>query len=257
MKIRYLVLILLLSTGLSLFAQDESIDSLYRTETYIFPKLPPFPVLFDSIMSRSPQKLKLESVKLEAMYNSELVKKDWMNFISMSSSYNYGKGGVLGTSEATAGTVRTLTSSVTSTYGAGMGFGFSLSALLNYKTRVRLSKIKVDQAQYELDVLKQELKYKLFEQYTQLESNIEAFKANGVLMEMNNAQIIMAEKEFRLARINLAQLISARQSYLGAVTTYETLKRNCRLGLFYFEQLSGMDFRHVNEIKTETQTPEQ
>ncbi len=258
MKIRSLLLIILFFVGFTLFAQDESIDSLYRIETYIFPKLPPFPLLFDSIMSRSPQKLKLQDAKQDALYSAGLTKKDWMNFISMSASFNYGKGGALGSTTTATGLVTSsFSNTVNSTYGGGIGVGFSLGALLNYKTKVRMAKLKVNQSQYELDIYAQELRYKLFEEYLKLESNIEAFKANSILMEMNNAQIILSEKEFRLGRINLQSLIGARQSYIGSVSTYETLKQNCKLGLFYFEQLSGIDFRKDNSVKTEQTPPEQ
>jgi len=254
MKKYCLFFVLFFVSGITLLAQDVSIDSLYRTEEYKFPILPKFAVLFDTIMSRSPQRMKLQESKLDAFYNLGLIKKDWMNYISMSGSFSYGKGGSLGVAKAPDGSMTTsLTNSATSTYGGGVGVGFSLGAILNYKTKVRMAKIKVNQAQYELDIMLQELRFKLFEQYTQLERDMEAFKANSGLMEMNNAQIIISEKEFRLGRINLQQLISARQSYVSAVASYESIKRNCKIGIFYFEQLSGMDFRQYQNPNPNTE----
>ena len=252
MKKYFLVFIIFIVSGITLFGQDVSIDSLYRTEEYKFPILPKFTVLFDTIMSRSPQRMKLQEAKLDAFYNLGLIKRDWMNYISMSGSFSYGKGGSLGVAKAPDGSMTTsLTNSATSTYGGGVGVGFSLGAILNYKTKVRMAKIKVNQAQYELDISLQELRIKLFEQYTQLERDMEAFKATSGLMEMNNAQIVLSEKEFRIGRSNLQQLISARQSYVSAVTAYEAIKRSCKIGIFYFEQLSGMDFRQYQNPSTE------
>jgi len=251
-NVKFFVIMLtwVFSFGNALFAQDESIDSLYRSSNYIFPELPSFKVVFDSVMSRSPQKMRLQETKLEALYNLGIVKKEWMNYISFSTNFSYGKGGALGVTQLpTGGTVSSISNSTTSTYGGGVGLGFTLGAILNYKTKVKMAKIKVTQSQYELDVFAQELRFKLFEQYTQLENDLAAYKANSIVMEMNNAQIRMQEKQFRQNRIDLSQLISARQTYNTAVTTNETLKRSCRVGLHYFEQLSGINFMTYTNTK--------
>ena len=251
MKKLCLLFALIVLSGISIYAQDTSIDSLYRTAEYKFPRIPPFASLFDSIASRSPQKLRLLQSKLDAMYNMGLVKKDWMNYISVSSSFNYGKGVGLGVAQTATGNVSSISNNTTSTYGGGIGMGFTLGAILNYGTKVKMAKIKVNQAQYELDVFLQEFRYKLFEQYTQLENDLEAFKATNLSIEMNNAQIIISEKQYRQGRIKLQELISARQSYDNAVVSFETLKRSCKLGIYYFEQLSGLDFqKYNNQIET-------
>jgi outer membrane protein TolC len=236
--------------GNSLFAQDESIDSLYRSTNYIFPELPSFKVVYDSVMSRSPQKLKLQETKLEALYSLGIVKKEWMNYLSLNTNFNYGKGGALGVTELpTGGSVSSFSNSTTSTYGGGVGLGFTLGAILTYKSKVKIAKVKVTQAQYEMDVFAQELRFKLFEQYTQLENDLAAYKANSIVLEMSNIQIMMQEKQFKLNRIDLSELISARLAYNGIVATNETLKRSCRIGLHYFEQLSGINFLTYSNSK--------
>ncbi|MFZ4454865.1 MAG: TolC family protein [Bacteroidales bacterium] len=251
-KVRYLFFLFLFVRILNLSAQDASIDSTYNTANYKFPILPPFPVLYDSIISRSPQIRKLEETVLESNLNLGLVKKDWMNYFSLNTAYSYGKGAMIGSSSATTATAVNVTNQQSSTYGAGFGIGLNLNTLLNYKTRVRLAKSRVNQTQYELENSRQELKMKLFEQYTQLEINLNQFKENSIIMEMSNAQIVISEKEYRQGLIGIDKLIMARQQYSSTVTSYETLKRSCKLGVFYFEQLSGMDFRENNN-----QTPEE
>lgn len=251
-KVRYFVFLSLFIRILSLSAQDASIDSIYNSANYKFPILPPFPILYDSIMSRSPQIRKLEETVFESKLNLGLVKKDWMNYISFNTAYSYGNGAMISASSAATTSALNVTNQRSSTYGAGVGVGLNLNTLLNHKTRVRMAKSKVDQTQYELDNSRQELKMKLFEQYTQLEINLNQFKENSIIMEMSNAQIVISEKEYRQGLIGIDKLIMARQQYSNAVTTYETLKRSCKLGIFYFEQLSGMDFRENNN-----QTPEE
>ncbi|MDD2797842.1 MAG: TolC family protein [Bacteroidales bacterium] len=238
---------------MGLSAQDASIDSIYNTAQYNFPVLPPFSAIYDSIVSRSPQILKLKQVVFESNLNLGMVKKDWMNYFSLNSAYSYGNGAMISSSSAAATTsALNVSNQQSSTYGAGFGIGLNLSSIFNYKTRVKMAKSKVDQTQYELDNSLQELKYKLFEQYTQLEMNLNAFKENSLIMEMSNAQIVISEKEYRQGLIGIDKLIVARQQYSSALVAYESLKRNCKLGVFYFEQLSGMDFRENNN-----QTPEE
>lgn len=254
-KIRILIILILFFRFLGAFAQDASIDSVFNTAQYKFPVLPAFNVLFDSITRRSPQIQKLQEVIAESKLNLGLVKKDWMNYFSLNSAYSYGKGAMIG-SATSGGTVApvNVTNQTSSTYGAGFGVGLNLNSLLNYGTRVRLAKSKVNQTQYELENSKIELRLKLFEQYTQLENNLNEFKANSLVMEMANAQIVISEKQYRQGLLELDKLIMARQQYNNTVTTYENLKRNCKIGIFYFEQLSGIDFREFNN---QNQTPEQ
>ena len=100
-KFRCIIIFALLVRIASLSAQDTSIDSVYNTAQYKFPILPTFSVLYDSIMSRSPQIQKLEETILESKLNLSLVKKDWMNYFSLNSAYSYGKGAMMGS--ATSG----------------------------------------------------------------------------------------------------------------------------------------------------------
>lgn len=252
LKFTFFLFIWVFSFGNALFAQDESIDSLYRPSNYVFPKLPPFTEVFDSVMSRSPQRMKLQEVKLESLYNLGIVKKEWMNYLSLSTNFNYGKGGSLGVSQLpTGGSVTSFSNSTTSTYGGGIGLGFTLGAVLTYKTKVKMAKVKVVQAQYEMDVFVQELRFKLFEQYTQLENDLAALKEHSIVLEMSSSQVRTQEKQFRLNRIDLSELITARQIYNGIVSTNNNLRRSCRMGIHYFEQLSGINFMTYNSNQTE------
>ena len=240
-----LIIFTILLTTATTYSQTAELDSLLLADTYPIPTLPSFSVVFDSVMSRSPQRIKLQQARLESLYNMGLMKRDWMNYISMNTSYYYGKGGILGTTQTQTGIVSSLTDQATSTYGAGVGLGFTLGSVLNYKSKVKIAKAKLNQVESDLKTFEQELRMKLYAQYSQLEADLAAFNANSILMEMSQTQVEIKEKEYRLGRIDLQQVITARQNYNQILTTNEGLKKSCKIGIYYFEQLSGIDFRDL------------
>lgn len=246
---RTLFIIALIFSSYSAFSQYNQLDSALLSSNNPVPDLPPFSVVFDSIMSKSPQHIKLQQLRLESIYNMSLIKRDWLNYISLNTSYYYGKGGVLGTTQTQTGIVSTLSDQATSTYGAGVGLGFTLGSVLNYKTKVKIAKSRVDQVDTDLKIYEQELQMKLFAQYAQLEADLEAYKANSILMEMSAAQVDIKENQFRLGRVDLQQVINVRQNHIQTLNTSESLKKSCKIAIYYFEQLSGIDFNQYKSKK--------
>lgn len=246
---RTLFVIALIISLLPVFSQTNQLDSILLSSKNPVPELPPFSVVFDSIMSKSPQRIKLQQLRLESMYNMSLIKRDWLNYISLNTSYYYGKGGVLGTTQTQTGIVSTMSDQATSTYGAGVGLGFTLGSVLNYKTKIKIARSKVDQVDTDLKIYEQELQMRLFGQYAQLQADLEAFNANSILMEMSASQVEIKENQFRLGRADLQQVINVRQNHIQVVNTYESLKKSCKIAIYYFEQLSGIDFNQQYQKK--------
>ncbi len=239
---KYLVLLFLIFFTCEMRAQQSVSDTLSINDN---PEawLPSVSLLIDSALNKSPQVLIAQKNKEELQVSLGQTKRDWMQYLSVNTQYQYRKGGTLGiVQDATGLSTAIYSDQSISNYGGGVSMGFSLSSIYERKSRIKQAKIKVETSEATIQQLKDELAQTIFEKYTDLVNGLVLLKSSADASVSFHSLSVIAEKDFVNNRIPFSEYSAAMETYKKSLSDLEKIKSDCKKLVFYLERISGVHF---------------
>lgn len=241
-NMKLLISICICLCAFPVFSQEEKGTFTSEDSELMKLQLPPLSVLLDSAVVHAPERRYYELRQQEEESTYKSVNREWMKYITLDSYYKYGKLGLSSTnSDNNTPVMDAYTSQSQHWYQVGVGFSLPLLEFTDRKNRKSRQTIKIEQASSEADKISNEVKEKVIEQYNNALMHLSILKTKAELLDLNNVQYVLTEKNFIKGKIDIAELSRLKQLQVDAKIEYELTKAQYRTSIMILETLTGIN----------------
>lgn len=204
------------------------------------------PKVLDSARFRSPT---LKNAELD-LRSQELALKDAklviLKAMSFNGSYAYGTNARFSSAESTSSDLNnSLSVTESANYSLGLGIRLSLYDILNRKNLLSRSNIEIEKFRHNIEVVKMALDELVVSAYHDCLLKKKLVDLYASDKESAGLNLQMANQQFRLGEITIAQVTDVVDSHSKSIINFESAKVKLQMSLFKLSQLSGIS---VNDL---------
>lgn len=234
-------------------AQDSLLtvpDSIGRTVPYLAEfdevnllevSIPPLEILTEAALRSSPNRSILQ--KNIELRKSELksANLEWLRYIGASASYGLSNSTNLSsTPDIFAPQGQMYQTSQSNYYSIGASVTLPLYSIFDWKNKVKMRKVAIEQAEENVTQFEQNLKREILDIYNGAVLALTLLKGKAQSVELAEANMISIEQDFTSGKAGTESLTLAKQNQMRLIDEFENTKANLRASLMTLELLCGM-----------------
>lgn len=241
-------------------AQDSLLvvpDSLKRVVPYLSEfdeesllevTIPPLELLYEAALRNSPNRLALQ--KNIEIRKSELktANLEWLRYIGASANYGIANATNMSTApDIFAPQGQMYSTSQTNYYSMGASITLPLFTIVDWKNKVKMRKIAIEQAQDFVAQFEQNLKREILDLYNDALLSLALLKGQAQALELAGASMISMEQDFTIGKADTESLTSTKQNQMRLMDAFENTKSQLRASLMTLELLCGMKMYDIGQ----------
>lgn len=183
-------------------------------------QLPPLSVFLQSIYEHPSVKI-YEAKRDEAHAEREITHREWLNYLKLHGTYQYGRNNLYSTSSIEGDPIISNIGNNQNSYNVGASISIPIGDLANRKLRNRVKKAQYIQLQSEYEMSIEERKLMILQAYNNVLQQLATLKAKSDAAALYNAQMKISEQDFINGKIDITALSLERGRRSSAVITYQ------------------------------------
>lgn len=232
----------------------DSINTVHLSpEDYINLKLPPLEVLLENART-APIMKSAESVVAAEKRSLRNTRRDWLNYIKLVASYNYGYSDIYTQNYIDAG-IPNWTASTSGReqnwWNMGASLSIPLDGIFNRRNRNQMQKRRIEQTEYDVEVVYNELCMKIIALYTTAVEKLSVLSSLSEAITIANAQFSISENDFVNGKISAQELSFQKGYQISAKREYEQMRSMLTAALLQLEIMAGTPILSNPHSKTE------
>lgn len=192
--------------------------------------LPTLQFFIDSGIVNSPAVKMYQTTIDQSKSEYQLQKYNWLKEIYISADSKYGRYGNAQPADQLA-----------LGYGTGAVVKVPLSALFGNKQRKNIAKLKIDESNYQKEIIIEELTKSIIKQYNETKYRKELLKLRSESMEFAYVNNRLAEKEFKGGTITIDQYARVSEVYYSQLQLMEEAKMQLTTSLSILLEMTGFN----------------
>ncbi len=230
--------------GESVNLGDEEFSSLTDDITK---KIPALEILIDSAVYNSHRLRYWDKEIGITEYELKTQKRDWANYFAISGDYKEGSWTSLTFVEDQLGnSVGTLGSTNQSRYNVGISLRLPVIDMIDYKNKVKISKMKIESKMEQRLEEKQSIRTEVINLYNEL-----VIQQKMLMLDIDNIEYLtltteMADREYQNNNISLADMARVRDNLARARYRYVRTKINFINAYVMLQEVTGVKFADLN-----------
>jgi outer membrane protein TolC len=250
-KNKILIVFILLAIGFTSskisFSQDTIEDQIILKD-YSSLILPPIDSLFLSLESNPNIKAQdYRIIEQESVIKSQ--KREWINYLRFSSSYQYGyqgaeslvQGYLIPAYYQTAQNAQNL-------YHVGVSLTIPFGDVIDRGNKVKKEKIRLGQIQAEKEISINEQKFIIIELYNKANEQLNTYKNIAEAKSYAELKTRIIQKDFINGIINIDELTDAKKSESDIFSNYEKAKSELMVALMKLEIICNYKFHIIKQL---------
>ena len=246
--ILFFICIVFVSFRSKTFAQKETNDlSQFTDEDYLELVLPPIDTLFARMKTTSKSNyFEYKTKEGESLLKSE--KRKWLNYLKVSSAYQYG---YLGGESFVQGNLvpdyYQTSQNAQNYYHIGVAISIPFDDLIDRGNKVKQMKYRVEQMKYEKEAYLDEQKIIIIELYSTAIQYLSLMKITLDAKNLAKVESTIGEQDFINGKISPAELSQSKHSEAVATSEYERLRAELNISLLKLEIICNYKFTKHNK----------
>ncbi|MBC8601458.1 TolC family protein [Parabacteroides acidifaciens] len=211
------------ATVVEVSANSESDSIQAMLDDYERIQLPPLSVFLQSVYEHPSVKI-YEARRDEANAEREITHREWLNYLRLQGTYQYGRNNLYSTSITEGTPVDPIISNVGNNqnlYNVGVSVSIPIGDLTSRKQKNRVKKAQYIQLQSEYEMSVEERKLMILQAYNNVLQQLATLKAKSDAAALYNAQMKISEQDFINGKIDITSLSLERGRRSSAVITYQ------------------------------------
>ena len=250
-KNKILIVFILLAIGFTSskisFSQDTIEDQIILKD-YSSLILPPIDSLFMSL-EKNPN-IKVHDYRImEQESNIKTKKRDWINYLRFSSSYQYGyqgaeslvQGQLIPAYYQTAQNAQNL-------YHIGALISIPIGDLIDNRNKINKEKHKLNQIKAEKDISLIELKYLVIEMYNKANEQLNNYKIKVESLNYSELRAKLSQQDFVNGAIKIDELTDAKHSQSVSMSELQKTKSELLIALMKLEVICNYKFAIIKYL---------
>lgn len=211
----------------------------FTTEEFQNFQIPSLQTLFENAR-KNPRLSAIEAAIEAARLDTRIAKRDWWSYFSLHAGYNYG---ILGTYTDQETTTRPLITTYSganqSSWQVGANINLPLDRLLNHQLNVKKQKQLVENAEYNQQIVFDEIKQEIIELYANVQYQLKMLKMSIDAIILYEADYNVARNDFINNKISTSGLTELKNSQKKAQAEYELIVTQLNIYLLKLEVISN------------------
>lgn len=222
------------------FGQDINIAEM-TPEDYMGMKLPTLSELYEAAKNCGAVKY-YNTRKLEELSNLKSEKRNWLQYIRVFTSYQYGILGMTSTLSSTNSDdfINQSSGRAQNWYNAGASISIPLDDIFDRRNRIKRQRYRVEQTEYEIEKWHDEQKLKIAEAYSNALEALSSLKMKAEAATIATGQYKVSEQDFLNGRIDAAQLSRQKNIESSTVAEYEKTRAALNKAILQLEILANV-----------------
>lgn len=183
-------------------------------------QLPPLSVFLQSIYEHPSVKV-YEAKRDEANAEKEITHREWLNYLRLQGTYQYGRNNLYSTSFTEGDPIISNVGNNQNLYNVGVSVSIPIGDLLSRKQKNKVKKAQYIQLQSEYEMSIEERKLMILQAYNNVLQQLATLKAKSDAAALYNAQMSISEQDFINGKIDITALSLERGRRSSAVITYQ------------------------------------
>lgn len=250
-KNKILIVFILLAIGFTSskisFSQDTIEDQIILKD-YSSLILPPIDSLFLSLENNPNIKAQdYRIIEQESVIKSQ--KREWINYLRFSSSYQYGYQGAESLVQGFLIPAYYQTSeNAQNLYHVGVSLTIPFGDIIDRGNKVKKEKIRLGQIQAEKEISINEQKFIIIELYNKANEQLNTYKNIAEAKSYAELKTRIIQKDFINGIINIDELTDAKKSESDIISNYEKAKSELMVALMKLEIISNYKFHIIKQL---------
>lgn len=246
-----LILLVIGFTNSKISFSQDTIENQIVLKDFSSLILPPIDSLFLSLESNP--NIKAQDYRIleqESVIKSQ--KREWINYLRFSSSYQYGYQGAESLVQGFLIPAYYQTSeNAQNLYHVGVSLTIPFGDIIDRGNKVKKEKYKLEQTKNQKDIIINEQKYMIIELYYKSEQLISLVKAKYEENYLTEFQTKIAEEDFSNGKITLTELSAYKKTQSITKTELNTAIAELKTILMKLEVISNFKINILNKIQNE------
>lgn len=243
-----LILLVIGFTSSKISFSQDSIENQIILKDFSSLILPPIDSLFLSLESNP--NIKAQDYRIleqESVIKSQ--KREWINYLRFSSSYQYGyqgaeslvQGFLIPAYYQTAQNAQNL-------YHVGVSLTIPFGDIIDRGNKVKKEKIRLGQIQAEKEISINEQKFIIIELYNKANEQLNTYKNIAEAKSYAELKTRIIQKDFINGIINIDELTDAKKSESDIISNYEKAKSELMVALMKLEIICNYKFHIIKQL---------
>lgn len=225
-------------------------DSLGRTVPYLSQfdetsllevTIPPLEVLTESALRNSPNRAVLQKNIEIRKAELKTANLDWLRYFGATANYGLSNATNLSTTpDIFAPQGQMYQTSQSNYYSVGASITLPLFTIIDWKNKVRIRKMAIEQAEETVAQFEQDLKREILAFYNDAILALALLKGKAQAVELAEANMMSIEHDFVAGLVRTDVLTLAKQNQMRFMDEFENTKAKLRASLMTLELLCGM-----------------
>lgn len=221
-------------------AQDQELLNKIKPGKNLADQLPPLDTLIKMAIEYHPSIKVNDELVSSAEERVAVEHKNWLNWISPYGNYSFGNQTII-----TAGSSPSDLGRISNGYRVGVNIGLPLGDLLSKKNRKALQEHELKATAYKRDEVKLIVSEVVITAYNAVLFNHRMLSIRYEMVEKAKLNVQLAESEFKINNTTASAYIAINQIYTGAISEYETVRRDFMESVQKLELLLGTKLKNL------------